>query len=259
MRIYAVADIHGKAERLDIIRANLRKYRADVLVAAGDIANYGSGRAVLAALNDLGVKVMVVRGNTDWPGLEDRCNAFSRLVSLNLQATTFHGCHFTGVGGTVPLPFRSQIALRENRSLEALAALVRPESAVVVHPPPRGTLDRVMGRWPAGSAGLAIFVRRFQPALLICGHIHDRAGNGRIGRTVVVNATMGGEQQGALIDFERGRVLGVAMLAEPKDSAGDRRSWALNRERPPMAGTTAAGRPGPRIIMPLFNMGLQLA
>lgn len=212
MRIYAVADIHGKPERIAAIRANLDQFRADVLVVAGDISNYGNGLATLAALDGLGVKAMVVRGNTDWPGLEARFNGFAQLVSLHLRAVSCNGCHFTGAGGTVPLPFCSRIGFRENRRLAVLASLTRPESVVVVHPPPRGTLDRVLGRWSAGSPGLAALVRRVQPALVICGHIHDQPGMARIGATVVVNATMGGGGQGALIDVDKNKVLDIQLL-----------------------------------------------
>jgi len=213
MRLYAVADIHAKAERIQMIRANLERFQADVLIIAGDITNYGQGLATLSALNGLGVKVLVVRGNTDRPGVETRFNAFHQLVSLHLKAVSCNGCHFTGAGGTVPFPFCSRLGFWESRRIRKLATMVKPESVVLVHPPPRGTLDRVLGRWSAGSPGLATFVQRFQPCLVICGHIHDQAGVARIGRTVVVNATMGCGGQGALIDVEQGDVLGVEMLS----------------------------------------------
>jgi len=215
MRLYAVADIHGQSKRLAMIRDNLARCRADVLVVAGDIAGWKTGLATLEDLNALGVKVMAVWGNSDRPGLEARFGEFPQIVSLHLKSMACNDCHFTGAGGTIPLPFCSRIGFCENRRIKALSCLARPESVVVVHPPPRGTLDRVLGRWPAGSPGLAAFVRQVQPALLICGHIHDQAGVARIGRTVVVNATIGGKAQGAVIDVAEGEVLSVEMLPAP--------------------------------------------
>ncbi len=39
MRIYAVADVHGRPGRIENIRKTISEIRPDVLVVAGDIKN----------------------------------------------------------------------------------------------------------------------------------------------------------------------------------------------------------------------------
>ncbi len=40
-----------------------------------------------------------------------------------------------------------------------------------------------------------------KPRLLICGHIHERAGVAQVGSTVVVNCAMSRTSAGAIIDL----------------------------------------------------------
>ena len=51
MRIYAVADIHGKPDRIALIRANLNEIKPGALVVAGDITNYANCKAVIEQFN----------------------------------------------------------------------------------------------------------------------------------------------------------------------------------------------------------------
>ncbi len=44
MRIYAVADIHGKPEKITLVREKTEDLKPDALVVAGDITNYFFGR-----------------------------------------------------------------------------------------------------------------------------------------------------------------------------------------------------------------------
>jgi len=53
MRVYAVADIHGRNDRFDRIQNNLSKFKADILVLAGDITNYTRPKKFLSRLNAL--------------------------------------------------------------------------------------------------------------------------------------------------------------------------------------------------------------
>lgn len=201
MRIYAVSDIHGHPDRLARIQQNAAQHSPDVLVVAGDIASYLGHRSVLSRLNDLGLPVLVVRGNTDRPLVDRMMEPLSRTQSLHLRETVLGGIPFTGVSGTIPVPFRSRLRWRERPVLEQMASLVKGHSVLVAHPPPWGTLDEVLGGFHAGCMALREIVLEQQPRLLICGHIHERAGTVRLGRTLVVNCNMARARGGALIDL----------------------------------------------------------
>lgn len=213
LRIYAVADIHGHEDRLSRIRSVITAERPDVLVAAGDITSYTGADRIIALLNEMPVPVLAVRGNTDFARMEGLFARYANISPLNLTRVAVNGVPFAGLSGTIPVPFRSRISIVEKRKLAALAQLVTPGTVVVVHTPPRGVLDEAFGRFHAGSKGLAKMVQDARPLAVICGHIHERPGVGRLGESFVVNCNMGGGRGGALIDVEEGNRVAVRMLS----------------------------------------------
>jgi Icc-related predicted phosphoesterase len=96
--------------------------------------------------------------------------------------------------------------------LDRLAPMVHNRSILVAHPPPRGTLDRVMGRFHAGSLRMARLVCKTAPAVMICGHIHESAGIDRIGATLVVNCALGSGRRGVSILVADGQPPEAALL-----------------------------------------------
>jgi hypothetical protein len=96
--------------------------------------------------------------------------------------------------------------------IAAMDHLIQEDSVLVVHPPPYGTLDEGLGNLHAGSRGLRRLILEKQPRMLICGHIHEKPGWAYIGKTLVVNASMGRSGAGALIMLSRDAVPMVRML-----------------------------------------------
>lgn len=212
MRIYAAADLHGKQRYIPIIKDGLRQSRADAIVLAGDILNYRGRDPLLAFLEALPVPVFTVRGNSD-PAHLERWAAGSRNVrSLHLNPVACNGVELVGVSGTLPLPFHSRAGWHEPRMLRQLTPLLHSRSILVAHPPPFGCCDQVMGRFHAGSRGLARMVRETRPAVMICGHIHEASGVGRIGATQVVNCALGPHRRGAMVIIDDGGIVEVDML-----------------------------------------------
>jgi Icc-related predicted phosphoesterase len=60
MRLYTVADIHGRPERLATVRRVLQAYRPAGVILAGDILGWRSRRNTLAALRQIPVPVLAV-------------------------------------------------------------------------------------------------------------------------------------------------------------------------------------------------------
>jgi len=212
MRLFAAADLHGKRQRFTAVIEGQRQSRADAVVLAGDILNYGRGRPFLSMLEELPVPVFVVRGNSDPVRLERWAAASRNVHSLHLNAVPFQGIALAGISGTLPIPFRSRAGWRETRHLKHLASLVGSRSILVAHPPPYGCCDQVMGRFSAGSRGLRRLVRAASPQVMICGHIHEAAGVAHLGDTLVVNCALGHGRRGALIELTEGRPPNVEML-----------------------------------------------
>jgi len=202
MRIYAVADIHGKPDKIAMVREKTEDLKPDVLVVAGDITNYFNSADVIEQFNHMPAPVMAIRGNTDLKKVNHLLDYYPNTSSLHLKEQTINGLKFVGVSGTIPVPFSSRIGLHEKRIINALAALVDDNSVLVVHSPPRGVLDDAFGKFHAGCRRLYHLVVQRQPRLVLCGHIHECPGIASIGQTTVVNCCVSRTGRGAMVDFD---------------------------------------------------------
>lgn len=202
MRILAVADLHGKAERLGAVAKGVATFAPGAVIVAGDVASRRNLPSTLAFLNALGPPVFLIRGNCEGSRFGKLVPNFQHLNNLTAIAIGCGGVHLFGLGGTLPLPFDSRICWREAALLDALAPAPAP-SILVVHPPPYGVLDQVLGGLHTGSRGVARWIIRHQPDLVLCGHIHGQSGSAVMEKTRVVNCAMGRHCNGALIDMRQ--------------------------------------------------------
>ena len=212
MHIYAVADIHGRPEKIALVREKTEALNPDALIVAGDITNYFNSTDVVAQLNHMPVPVLAIRGNTDLEKVDHLLNDYPNTSSLHLNEQKIKGQKFVGVSGTIPVPFSSRIGLREKSIFNTLDALVDDSSVLVVHSPPRGVLDEAFGRFHAGCRRLYQLVAQCQPRLVLCGHIHERPGIATIGQTTVVNCNIARTGRGAIVEFDPEGSLEVKML-----------------------------------------------
>lgn len=212
MRIYAVADIHGKSKRIEQIREQISAHGPDLLVVAGDMARFFHPKPAVAELARLGLPVLAIRGNSDRNRVERLMEAAENIKSLHLRRHEIAGIAIAGIGGTIPIPFRSRIAFREEALVRQFVQIARNADVWVAHPPPYGSLDRVAGKAHAGWKRLAVLMEELSPTLILCGHIHESAGFALKGRTMIVNCAMGGGRSGAIIDLEKGSLPEVRMI-----------------------------------------------
>ena len=212
MRVYAVADIHGKPVKIEQIRKVIEEFKPDTLVVAGDITSYVNADGVIGQLSSMPVPVLAVRGNTDLPKVDRLLEHYTNTSSLHLRNQTVGGVQFTGVGGTIPVPFNSRISWREQGIFDRLATWVDEDTVLVVHCPPRGVLDEVLGKFHAGCRRLYQLISVRQPRAVLCGHIHERPGIAYIGRTPVVNCCLSRAGSGAIVDFDSHGAVTVKML-----------------------------------------------
>jgi Icc-related predicted phosphoesterase len=214
MLIYAVADIHGKRKKLIGIKKNIDKHQPDALVVAGDITNYFQPVDTINFLNILPVPVLTVRGNSDFPVVDKLILNSSNIHSIHGKAYLKNDFHFIGQGGAIPFPFRTKVCFREKKKFREIAISLTDKSILVMHPPPFGVLDRVLGRIHTGSRNIYEIITQKQPMLFLCGHIHEDIGNSVIGKTVVVNCSIGKSGDGAMIQLHANKIPKVEFLRE---------------------------------------------
>ena len=204
MRIYAIADIHGKKDHMKTIYSVLDSFSPELVVVAGDLTHFLNWRTCLARLDSLPVPVLAVRGNTDFRRTESHISRADNLNLLTREPHQVRGFSFVGSGGTFLLPFASRICLNEKARLATLPSPMDMDTILVVHPPPKGICDKVGGKISVGSKNLARFIKQASPGLVLCGHIHEQPGKAMLGNSLVVNCSMSKSGSGAIIDLKKG-------------------------------------------------------
>ena len=200
MRIYAVADIHAKTEKIAKIKDVISREAPDILVIAGDITNYFSPLKTLEQLKNVPIPILGIRGNSDLKRVEGLLVGQENTTLLNHTPEMVQNLRFLGLNGTIPLPFLSKISLRETQHLDTIKYNITPETILVVHPPPRGVCDKVGNKFSAGSFCLRNFIEKHPPLMVLCGHIHEQAGYQFLKNTLIVNCAMNKNFSGAIID-----------------------------------------------------------
>ena len=205
MRLLFLADLHFALKQFDWLLAHAEGY--DVIVIGGDLLDLSSSldldvqitvvEKYIRLLRKTGKILVVSSGNHDG----DSRNAGDESVAQWLQDARAPGIYVDGDGFDVG-DFRvtvcpwwdgeiSRAALL--RQLEAEAALVHKRWMWIHHAPPTGSRTSWTGRKWAGDEYLKQWIDRFQPDMVLSGHIHNapftEEGSwiDRIGRTWVFN------------------------------------------------------------------------
>lgn len=215
MRIIAFGDVHMSAR---MCRQIPGISSADLLIATGDLTNYGKkedAKSVLEELLSINSRLLALIGNLD----NFEINDYLEQLDLNLhgQARLVQGkiC-VIGAGGSNITPFQTPTEFSESEISENLMrgytqgmeyiALATPlhrckiPMILISHAPPRGTrVDRLRNGRHVGSTAVRSFIEKYQPELCITGHIHEARGEDILGKTRILNPGM--LQQGGWVDI----------------------------------------------------------
>ncbi len=209
MRFIAVGDIH-------MDWANLVRIpeidTADLLLVTGDLTNFGTATdaaTVLAAIQRINPNILALAGNLDQPEVSDLLAGHG--ISLHGIGRRYGAIGLCGVGGSNPTPFATPNEFSEAALATLLAEGHRKVKdhnlLLVTHPPPRNTLaDRLENGAHAGSSAVRDFIEAHQPAVAICGHIHEARAMDRLGRTTIINPGMLKDGGYAVITIENGQL-----------------------------------------------------
>jgi Icc-related predicted phosphoesterase len=192
-RWVAVGDIH---DDIDALAAIPELPGSDGLILTGDLTNVGGAREAARVLEAARKRVPVVAaqiGNMDKAEVADllgregiNIHAAARSLAPGLAAM--------GVGGSTPTPFGTPSEFPE-ASYAAWLESCWPEAKkladqvlLVSHNPPKNTrCDLIGAGMHVGSEAVRAFIEKRQPALCLCGHIHEARADDAIGATRVIN------------------------------------------------------------------------
>jgi Icc-related predicted phosphoesterase len=193
MRLLLCSDIHCDlvaARRLVDLSVD-----ADVLVCAGDLAVMRQGlQDTVDVLSAASAPTVLVAGNGESADeLRTACEGWSGASVLHGSGCDIGGVAFWGVGGATPVtPFGAWSYDLDDVEAEVLLADCPSGGVLVTHSPPLGHVD-VAGGEHLGSAVVRDAIKRAEPRLAVCGHIHACwTQEARVGETRVVNAGPGG-------------------------------------------------------------------
>ena len=190
MKILAVADIHGAQFRLNLVLKNIDRFSPDIVVICGDITQFGPGDLAKNFLNQIPIDTLAISGNIDSAdvakGIDD-----SKATRIEMKKVIKKGIPFVGMGRDIS----NQLKIIDEKKL------IDENCVVVSHEPPYGAQDKVFLGKHAGDKGLREIVEKYKPRLILSGHIHEDPGTSEIGKTIVVNCSMGKRGEGALIEI----------------------------------------------------------
>ncbi|MBI2145662.1 metallophosphoesterase family protein [Candidatus Woesearchaeota archaeon] len=198
LRILAFSDLHGSEAALKILARKAKK--ADAIVCAGDFTVFEHNiLRIMRKIDSLGKPVMLVNGNHEDPALV-------REICIRLKNTTFAHrgiCHrpefpdyaFIGHGGEGFTHTSEDFERFATAAKSKIRQLQKQEKKIifVTHQPPHKTkLDYIWAHH--GSKSYTTFDKKWQPALHVCGHLHETQGKtDRIGKTLAINPGPKGE------------------------------------------------------------------
>jgi Icc-related predicted phosphoesterase len=163
----------------------------DVLIGAGDFGKVRRDVGVcIDVLRTIDKPAVLVPGNNEsTEELVEACQGWPQANVLHGSGVTIGGIHFFGIGGGIPVtPFGAwSYDFSEEEAQELLQDC--PAGCVLIsHSPPKGAVDGAGGQ-SLGSVAVRDAVSRLHPLFVVCGHIHNCAGQqDKIGATPVVNA-----------------------------------------------------------------------
>ena len=185
MRVLAFSDVHRDLRQAARLAERARD--VDVVLAAGDFASVHRGLdELIDVLVVIETPTVLVPGNNETEdALREACTGWRAAHVLHGEGAELDGVAFFGLGGGVPTtPWPWSFDLTEEEAAEKLAAC--PAGGVlVVHSPPKGYVD---GKRHLGSEAILRTIEEKQPRLVVCGHIHEAAGEeAQVGASRVLN------------------------------------------------------------------------
>jgi len=199
-KILLFSDLHGDFNAIRKLKKKASSENVDFCICAGDLTNFSKDMdRILRELNSFKKTIFIIPGNhedeTELEKAISRSGKEIHLILANNRLIEYED--FIIVGSEV------NGFAREDETFELFAKLVQKELKnkkyenkkiiLITHAPPYNTkLDQVYGM-QAGNKSINNFIKKLNPVLAVCGHIHESAGNKQmIGKTLCVNAGWNG-------------------------------------------------------------------
>lgn len=183
MKLLAFSDLHRDLDAAASLVE--RSGEADLVVGAGDFASIHEGlEETVNALSAIEPPTVVVPGNNETEGA---LRAATKATVLHGQGDKERG--IWGLGAGIPTtPWDWSFDLSEEEAAVRLEECPEGLDLLVLHSPPYGHCDLSGQGDHLGSTAILEAIKRTQPKVAVCGHIHESWGaESTIGETQVFN------------------------------------------------------------------------
>lgn len=208
MRFLVLSDVHGRSRVAEWANRLAAENGADAFIVLGDIVHFSPAEWAEEFLGLLDRPAYAVPGNCDPPMALQYIERKATL--LHERKATVAGRTFIGLGGSNPTIFDTPFEMEEEEIRGRLEPLMEEDAVLVLHCPPYGFNDRVMGDRHVGSTAILELVERYRPAVVLSGHIHEDRGAVEKDGTLFINPGAAKDGFSALLELD-GRVRGTLL------------------------------------------------
>ncbi|MFC2134551.1 metallophosphoesterase [Bacteroidota bacterium] len=191
MKILAFTDTHGSPSDLETVKKKAKN--ADIIICAGDFTIFENEiEYVLQHMNSIQKKVLLIHGNhEDEITVKAMIPHFKNLEFIHKKIVEIGEYAFVGYGGG---GFATRDAEFEIWTDKISKKLQGKKVILVVHGPPYGTKVDLLGMGYAGNKSFTKVIKKEQPKLVICGHLHETFGKkDKINNSIIINPGPEGE------------------------------------------------------------------
>jgi Icc-related predicted phosphoesterase len=196
---------------------------------------------LLKKLKSLRKRVITIYGNSDildkeakkygLKGFETKCKRIGitllKTNIINLDSFTLAG--FSGYRGAmskylIKIDAKKKKKIQKfnknwQKRLKNISKKIGNKNTIfLAHDVPRGYFDKVMYKKSpmngkhVGDEYFTEYIKKYQPQLFLCGHMHEYQGLKKLGKTSIINVGDGAEGKGTIIELNEGKVKKIKFI-----------------------------------------------
>ncbi len=195
MKILAAGDFHGDRIKAKKLADLAEKENVDLIILNGDIVEEENVEGIVGHFASKNKRLLLIPGNHETNATMDFLAKVYNAKNLHMSFVNYDGIGIVGVGG-------ANVGLTQLDDEEFFNSIKKgvyytknsKTKIWVTHIHPADTKMERFSNFVTGSSGLKQAIDKFQPDLVICGHVHEAEGiEEKIGKTTVLNVGRNGK------------------------------------------------------------------
>jgi len=189
MKFLAAGDFHNDHALAMSLAKQAKRENVDAVILNGDIVEDNQPHGIVGHFSSVNKNIFLIHGNHESAATTDFLTQKYGAHNLHEYSKMLGEIGIFGVGGAnVGLSVLSDKEFFDTLSRSHEYIKDAKKKIMVTHIHPSGTSMEKLSQFVQGSIGVRKAVEKFQPDILICGHVHEAEGiEEMIGKTKVIN------------------------------------------------------------------------